>query len=113
MKKILIIAMAIVSLAIFSSCQKPGLSLTPSSLTLKVGERAQLHPTILGEVDFTISDVIRINPDDESAYLDSQYRVTAGDTPGTTKVGIGVLNDPKDTNKGLRYEAWTIIKIVE
>lgn len=113
MKKIIVLlavcAMALCATSCFK--QEPGLTMTPTSVTVKVGESVQLHPGTVGE-GISFSDIIRINPDDGICYFDNLYKVT-GYSAGTTRVGIGILNVKDDLSKGFKYTAYTEVKVVE
>lgn len=113
MKKIIaLFAVCVMVLFCTTSCkEESGLNLTPSSVTLKVGESVFLKPSIQGD-DIEISDVMRINPEDGVCFLDEFYKLT-GEKVGVSRVGIGVLKDKDDINKGLKYSAFTTVTVVE
>ncbi|MCQ2160095.1 MAG: hypothetical protein MJY97_03290 [Bacteroidales bacterium] len=96
-----------------SSCfkEKPGLTITPESVTLKVAQSVQLHPGTVGE-GISFSDIKIINSEEGICFLDDRYIVT-GLKVGTSCVGVGVLNDNNDFSKGLKYSAYTVVKVVE
>lgn len=113
MKKfITILAVSVMSLCL-TSCFKQGTALTisPTSVTLKVGESVQLHPGMEGD-GIQFSDIVRINPADGVCFLDSSY-ILRGLTPGNSRVGVGVLNDKNDLSKGYRYKAYTDVRVIE
>ena len=115
MKKIFVF-LAVCAMALCAaSCvkQTPCLTLSPKSVTLKVGESVQLYPGIEGEAEgLSFSEVLRINPDDFACFLDNAYIVTAYEV-GTSRVGIGILNDKDDPSKGLKFSAYTTVTVVE
>lgn len=113
MKKI-IVFLAVCAMALcVTSCfkEKPGLTITPESVTLKVGQSVQLHPGTVGE-GISFSDIKIINSEEGICFLDDRYIVT-GLKVGTSRVGVGVLNDKNDFGKGLKYSAYTVVKVVE
>lgn len=113
MKKI-IIFLAICAMALCTtSCfkQTPALTMTPASVTLKVGESKQLHPGSEGE-GINLMDLKVINDAEGICFFDNRYIVT-GIKPGTTKVGVAILNDKDDISKGFKYSAYTEVKVVE
>lgn len=92
MKKI-IVFLAVCAMALcVTSCfkEKPGLTITPESVTLKVGQSVQLHPGTVGE-GISFSDIKIINSEEGICFLDDRYIVT-GLKVGTSRVGVGVLN---------------------
>lgn len=113
MKKI-IVFFALCAMALCaSSCikQAPGLSLSPEYITIKVGESRKLTPSVHGfGIDY--SDVRIINPSDGVCRMDDHYFVK-GQIPGTSRVGIGVPIDKDDVDKGMKYEAYTEVTVVE
>lgn len=113
MKKLIFLLLAITGLLGVSSCtQQPGLTLTPSEVTIKVGEKVQLQPGAVGE-GIDIMKVVRIEPEDEIAYFDNYYNVV-GLKEGTTRVGIGIPEDRDGDGKTtLEYEAYTVVHVVE
>ncbi|MCQ2148490.1 MAG: hypothetical protein MJZ16_13400 [Bacteroidales bacterium] len=113
MKKIIfILALCAMALCV-TSCFKetPGLTMTPESVTLKVGQSVQLHPGTVGE-GINFSDIKIINTEDGICFLDKTYMVT-GLKVGTSRVGVGILNDKDDFSKGLKYRAYGVVKVVE
>lgn len=112
MKKIIVfLAFCVAALCVSSCMQAPGLTMTPASVTVKVGEAVQLHPGSVGEgIDW--KDVVIINDPTGVCWLDSYYKVN-GLKPGVAQVGVGVPNDPKDASKGMKYEAYTRVTVVE
>lgn len=113
MKKI-IVFLAVCAMALCAtSCikQAPGLTMTPVSVTLKVGQSVQLHPGSVGE-GINLSDLRIINNEEGICYLDSRYMVT-GIKVGKSRVGVGILNDKDDPSKGLKFSAYTMVTVVE
>ncbi|MCQ2136857.1 MAG: hypothetical protein MJY67_08085 [Bacteroidales bacterium] len=113
MKKIFIFlavcAMALCATSCFK--QTPGLTLTPGSVTVKVGQSVQLHPGSEGE-GINLMDLKIINTDEGVCLLDDRYMVT-GLKVGKSSVGVGILNDKDDLSKGFKYTAYTQVKVVE
>lgn len=113
MKKI-IVFFALCAMALCaSSCikQAPGLTLSPEYLTIKVGESKQLHPAING-FGIELDDIKVINTPDGVCFMNERYQVE-GLKPGTSRVGIGVPIDKDDVDKGMKYEAYTEVTVVE
>lgn len=112
MKKIIVfLAFCVAALCVNSCMQAPGLTMTPASVTVKVGESVQLHPGSVGEgIDW--KDVVIINDPTGVCWFDNYYKVT-GLKPGVTQVGVGVPNDPKDDSKGMKYTAFTQVRVTE
>lgn len=113
MKKI-IVFLAVCAMALCAtSCikQAPGLTLTPASVTVKVGQSVQLHPGSVGE-GINLSDLKVINDAEGICLFDNMYKVT-GLKVGKSKVGVGILNDKDDLSKGLKYSAYTEVTVVE
>lgn len=113
MKKI-IVFLAVCAMALCAtSCikQAPGIALAPESVTLKVGESKQLHPSIFGE-GIEIDDIKVINSVEGVCFMNDRYQVT-GLKPGTSRVGIGVPKDKDDVSKGMKYEAYTVVTVTE
>jgi len=113
MRKLILLALAIVALLSAASCtQQQRITLTPSEVTIKVGESTQLHPGFDGEVpDSEYSQIVRIIPEDGIVVFDKYYNVT-GVKVGNTQVGVGVYNDPNDETKGFKYTAYTVVHVV-
>lgn len=111
MKKLFFIALAAISLMMVSCTQEPGLTLTPSQVTIKVGETFSLHPGTVGE-GIDITSIKPMMEENDIVDYDRFYRVT-GLKPGKAQVGICVLNDPDDPSKGLKYAAYSTITVVE
>lgn len=115
MKKI-ITFLAVCAIALCAtSCLKqiPGLSIEPS-VDVKVGEKVQLHPTLEGEEDddLIFTNLRPINFEDGICVIDNGFCVT-GLKPGTSRVGVGILNDKNDISKGFKYEAYTKVTVTE
>ena len=104
---------AVASLLISSCVQAPGLAIEPSSITLKVGEQQQLHPTIIGE-GLKIEDVKKMAEEgfDEFVEYDDYYRIT-GIKAGKTRVGICIFENSKSEASKTIYEAWCTVTVVE
>lgn len=96
MKKFITFASIAAAILMFTSCfsQKPAVTLSPSNVVIKVGEKVQLHPGTEGEAsDLEISKVRPVQSTDEDVcYIDSYWNVT-GVGKGTAVVGAAILND--------------------
>lgn len=113
MKKIIVFFTVCAMALCASSCikQAPGLALDPESVVIKVGETKQLHPTING-FGIELDDIKVINTPDGVCFMNELYQVQ-GLKPGTSRVGIGVPKDKDDVSKGMKFEVYSQVTVVE
>lgn len=112
MKKLLVIASLVAAALLLTGCftQKPAVTLTPITITLKVGESFQLTPGTEGEAsDLIISKVQPVQSSNEDVcYIDRYWTVHAVGK-GTAKVGAAIMDEKGE--KAL-YSAFTTVNVL-